>query len=118
MRLYQTVFLLGVTVLAAAFPSSHGQSGHLSRADNSSSEPYGIAKSPDDPARAHAIEVKRQNFLYGPSPVGQIPFFPAGLLGNATVQRDLAAITLEASAQATEVALDQAAVTTLVTEVC
>ena len=83
--------LLGVAVLATAFHLARDHLSHyLSRADNSSSEPYEIAKSPNDPGRAQAIEVKRQNFLYGPSPAVPIPFFPASLLGNATVLKDIA----------------------------
>jgi hypothetical protein len=102
--------LSNCTILAAAF--------HLSMADNSSSKPYEIAKSPNNPARAQAIEVKRQNFLYGLSPAGPVPFFPAGSLGNATVQKDVADDLGAFLAQAQAVALDQAAATASITQVC
>lgn len=103
---------LGVAVLATIFHSARDH-----RADNSSSEPYEITKSPD-PARAQAIEIKRQNFLYGPSPAGPIPFFPAGSLGNATVLRDIADDLGAFSAQAQTVVLDQAAAAASITQAC
>jgi hypothetical protein len=83
MRLSLSGCVLLVIVLATAFHWAR-------RADSSSSELYEIAKSPGDLARAQAIEVKQQNFLYGPSPTGQTPFFPAGSLGNATILKDVA----------------------------
>ena len=101
---------LGV-VLAAVFQLAHNHSSRYLK-------PYEIAKSPNDPARAHAIKVKRQNFLYGPSPVGAIPFFPAGSLGNATVLKDVADDLGPFLAQAQAVALDQAAATTSITQAC
>ena len=92
-----------VAVLAAVFYSARDH-----REDNSSSELYKIAKSLDDPARAQAIEVKQQNFLYGPSPTGPIPFFPAGSLGNAKVLRDIANDLEAFSTQAQTVVVNQA----------
>jgi hypothetical protein len=64
-----------------------------------SGPPFSIGQSPDDPARVAPIQLKQQTFLYGQSPTGTAPFFPAGPLGNATVYRDIVEDSAELAAQ-------------------
>lgn len=40
-------------------------------------------------AREEQIALARSEFLYGPSPLGNLSFYPTGPLGNATVTGDV-----------------------------
>ena len=69
----------------------------------------------DDPAaRAQAIHETRLGFLYGPSPVGNTSFYPAGPLGNASITSDFNLLSQDAAtiaaAAGADVALAAAAV--------
>jgi hypothetical protein len=71
----------------------------------------------DSPSRAAAIQVKRDNFIYGPSIAGNTSFWPAGPLGNATVQAHFAALVADGAAQRAAVQADSAAAAQAVTAV-
>jgi len=48
----------------------------------------------DPAARAQAIQVKGQGYLYGPALLGG-PFFPSGSLGQTLIQNDLALFAVD-----------------------
>ncbi|CZS97532.1 related to arachidonate 5-lipoxygenase [Rhynchosporium agropyri] len=64
-------------------------------------------------ARLEAISTKRQGWLYGPSLLGNASFFPAGTIGSARMQADMALFSLDSAwvaprAQADLLAVQQA----------
>jgi hypothetical protein len=67
--------------------------------------------------RANAIQVKRDTFVYGPSLGANVSFWPAGSLGNLTVQTDFAELYTASEPSAEAVQVDEAAVITTLTEV-
>jgi hypothetical protein len=77
-----------------------------------------LPKDDCDPAtRAAAIETKREGFLYGPSLIGDASFFPAGPLGNATVNADLVPFLADQGAQEAACVSDAVLATTAVSKV-
>lgn len=68
-------------------------------------------------ARAQAIQLKRQTFLYGPGPDHNVTVYPSGLLGNAMVLSELTTFQQEATSHKERVDKDIATVTTAVQEV-
>lgn len=114
---FLSVVLVGLSVDVAAIPGARSQL--YRRADNDTVEPYSLPESDDEPAvRAQAIEIKRQTFLYGPSPVGGGPFFPTGSLGNATVYRDVVQDGQVLLAVGQKVAADEAAAFAAIEQAC
>ena len=114
------IFWAGLAIETAAVPVySRGLSHPYRRADNSSVEPFSLPASDDDPSlRAQAIEIKRQTFLYGSSPTGGKPFFPAGPLGNATVYNQVVQDGAVLLAVGQKVVVDESKALTAVKQAC
>jgi hypothetical protein len=113
--------LLGLTIDVAAVPAAvPGALNHLRRREDSTTvEPFSLPGSDDEPTvRAQAIEIKRQTFLYGPSPAGGGPFFPTGSLGNATVYRDAIQDGAVLLAVGQKVAVDEANAFAAIQQAC
>lgn len=66
---------------------------------------YAIPQKGIPAGRADAIEVKRQNFGYGPAVAGG-PFFPNGTLGNTLVANDIATFQSETGPQMSDTSSD------------
>jgi hypothetical protein len=111
------LILAVLTIEVAAVP---GARKHLHRReDNTTVEPFSLPESDDEPTvRAQEIEIKRQTFLYGPSPLGGRPFFPTGSLGNATIYRDAVQDGAVLLAVGQKVAADEAAAFAAITQAC
>jgi hypothetical protein len=82
--------LLYLSVAAEAAANVPGGETLLSlRHANDAVVPFSLPMSDSDPtARAQAIAIKRQSFLYGPSIAGNTSFYPTGPLGNTISQND------------------------------
>lgn len=73
--------------------------------------------SPDPAARAAAIQMKRQTFLYGPDPDGSSISFPSGPLGNAMVGADVAGLQSIVTTHAFATAADAKDAAVLISQV-
>jgi hypothetical protein len=115
-----SLILVGLAINVAAIPLALGGLDRLyRRQDNSSIEPYSLPGFDNEAtARAQAIEIKRQTFLYGPSPLGGRPFFPAGSLGNATVNSDVVQDGAVLLVVGEAVAVDEAKALASIEQVC
>jgi hypothetical protein len=96
---------LGLAIQVLAIPSLPPRSSNLLPRQNITT----IYSLPDDsPIRAQAIQLKRDNFIYGPSIAGNTSFWPTGSLGNATVQAQFAALVADGGPQRAAVQADSA----------
>jgi hypothetical protein len=82
-------FNLGTTVQAAALPvlDECGKVRQPCVPSNQTTIPQNDCNST---ARAEAILVKRQGYLYGPSLLGNASFFPTGSLADVLIENDIA----------------------------
>jgi len=61
----------------------------------------------DSAARAAAITVKRSTFQYGPSPIGDINYYPNGTLATAIITREVADLNADVVGTQTRILTDQ-----------
>jgi hypothetical protein len=112
--LYIVALVLVLQVLAA--PSTPQYSRTTARRNVTTK--YTLpANDTESDARAEAIQVKRDTFIYGPSVAGNTSFWPTGSLGDSTVQSQFAALVADGKPQVAAVQKDSAAAAQAVTAV-
>lgn len=73
--------------------------------------PYVLPMFDKNPSsRAEEISSNRNGYLYGPSLLGNLSYYPNGTLGNALVQQDVEYYLLDVAVQAASVGNDSAKV--------
>ena len=91
MRSSQSVSIV-LSILFLAVKAAPQQPWHLlaRQAVNDTTPACLLQHDPDPKARAAAVAIRDQGFIYGPSLIGDAAFFPNGTLGNARTQYDMA----------------------------
>ncbi|KAH8103496.1 lipoxygenase [Cristinia sonorae] len=93
------VVLVALALSVSAFPFTSPSAPHLSTSVARRQDNTTLAKLPQyDPnrkARAAAVAVRNEGFIYGPSLIGEAAFFPNGTLGNARTAHDMDVWTLD-----------------------
>lgn len=84
--MFVLVLALGIAVQGAALPT-HGEIRQGCVPTNQTNIPQNECNAT---ARAQAILVKRQGYLYGPSLIGDASFFPTGNLADVMIQTAIA----------------------------